>query len=262
MSPTTARLDGKVALVTGADSGIGQAIAIEFAKDGADVAVVYFSDREGAIATRDAIEQHGRRAAVMQADLSKEEEVEALFDDALDQLSALDILVNNAGVPGAGSMLVDMSTEDWDRTLRTNLYGYFFCCRRFLRIRKSSGGGGKIINISSVHDEIPRAGMADYDCTKSAIQALTRTLALEVAPDKINVNSIGPGMVLTPINQEAMDDPKVYEEAVRNIPLKRAGRPEEVAWLAVYLASSQADYVTGATFYIDGGLMQNMGQGA
>jgi glucose 1-dehydrogenase len=256
------RLEGKVALVTGSDSGIGQATAIEFAKEGADLLVHYFQDHEGASTTQKAVQDCDRNAVVIQADLSRESEVEALFDQALGAFPAVDILVNNAGVDLSGTRVVELSSETWDKTLRTNLYGYFYCCRRFVKIRQSAGGQGKIVNISSVHDQIPRAGGAAYDCTKSAIQALTRTLALEVAPDKINVNSIGPGMVLTPFNQAAIDDPKVYEKQVQSIPLKRAARPEEIAWLAVYLASPQADYVTGSSYYIDGGLMLNLGQGA
>lgn len=124
-------------------------------------------------------------------------------------------------------------------------------------MRRDAGGGGKIINVTSVHDQIPRAGAADYDCSKGGQQNLTRTLALELAPMRINVNNIGPGMVLTPFNQEAIDDPSVREEQVQSIPWKRAAEPWEIGRLAVYLASSDADYVTGATFYIDGGLMQN-----
>ncbi len=148
------------------------------------------------------------------------------------------------------------------RALRVNVYGTFFCCRRFIRHRREQGGRGKIVNITSVHDVIPRAGAADYDVSKGAIHNLTTTLALELAPDHINVNNIGPGMVLTPFNQEAIDDPKVLEKLVQSIPWKRAAEPEEIGKLVLYLCSNDADYVTGSTFYIDGGLMQNQGQGA
>lgn len=256
------RLEDMAAVITGSDSGIGQATAIAFAKEGADVVINYLHDEEGAEQTRKQVEEAGRRAIVVQADQTSETQVNDLFQRAIDEFGKVDILVNNAGIDSAGKSVVDMPTDVWDRAIKTNLYGYFFCARRFIQLRNAAGGGGKIINISSVHDEIPRPGSADYDCTKAATKALTRTLALEVAEDKINVNSIGPGMVLTPFNQQAIEDKNVYEQQVQSIPLKRAAQPEEIAALATYLASRDSDYVTGASFYIDGGLMQNVGQGA
>ena len=256
------RLDGKVALITGADSGIGQGTATVFAAEGADVVVHFHEDRDGAEETRRTVEAAGRRSMIVQADVSDETQVERMFDLALEQMGGLDILMNNAGVDASGTEVADLETEVWDRAIRTNLYGYFFCCRRFIRHRREQGGGGKIVNVTSVHDTIPRAGASDYDCSKGGQLNLTRTLALELAPLKINVNNIGPGMVLTPFNQEAVDDPEELEKQVQSIPWKRAAEPEEIGKLALYLASGDADYVTGATFYIDGGLMQNQGQGA
>lgn len=256
------QLQDKVALITGSDSGIGQGTAVEFAKEGADVVVHYLQDRDGAESTRAQVEAQGRRALVVQADIGDEQQVEALFDQALEAFGTLDILVNNAGVDGSGKEIADLDTATWDRAIRANLYGPFFCSRRFVRIRKQAGGGGKLITVTSVHEDIPRAGTLDYDVTKGGQRNLTSTLALELAPLKINVNSIAPGMVLTPFNQPALDDPKVLEEQVQSIPLKRAAEPWEIGRLAVYLASADADYVTGATYVIDGGLMQNLGQGA
>ncbi len=256
------RLEGKVALITGADSGIGQATAMVFAAEGADVVVHYHQDRDGADETRQRVEAAGRRSVIIQADVSEESQVERMFDLALDHMGHLDILMNNAGVDASGTEVADLATDVWDRAIRTNLYGYFFCCRRFIRHRRDQGGGGKIVNVTSVHDTIPRAGASDYDCSKGGQLNLTRTLALELAPLKINVNNIGPGMVLTPFNQEAMDDPQELDQQVQSIPWKRAAEPEEIGKLALYLCSQDADYVTGATFYIDGGLMQNQGQGA
>jgi len=256
------RLNGKVALVTGSDSGIGQGTAIEFADEGADVVVTYHDDEAGAQETKSRVEGAGRRALVIQVDTSDEASVEAMFDEAVAIFGTVDILVNNAGVDASGTEVADLDTETWDRAIRTNLYGYFFCARRFIRIRRDAGGGGKLINVTSVHDTIPRAGAADYDCSKGGQLNLTRTLALELAELKVNVNNIGPGMVLTPFNEEAVEDRSVREEQVQSIPWKRAAEPWEIGRLAVYLASSDADYVTGATFYIDGGLMQNQGQGA
>ena len=259
---TTKRLDGKVALITGSDSGIGQASAVEFAKEGADLVVHYLNDADGADRTRKAVEAQDRRALVVQCDVTDENQVEAMFDQALEKFSTLDILMNNAGVDASGTKIAELSTDVWDKAIRTNLYGYFFCCRRFAQIRTAAGGGGKVINVSSVHEDNPNAGGADYDCSKGGIRMLTRTLALEMATLKVNVNGLAPGMVLTPFNQAAIDDPKVLDEQVQSIPWKRAAQPEEIARLAVFLASSDADYVTGATYVMDGGLMRNLGQGA
>ena len=258
----TTRLSGKVALITGSDSGIGQASAIAFAKEGADVAVNYLHDAEGAARTKAAVEDEGRRCKVVQADVSDEDQVALLFDTLVADLGTPDILMNNAGVDASGNPVAELSTEVWDRAMRTNVYGPFFCCRRFVQLRLAAGGTGKIINVSSVHADNPNAGGADYDCSKGAVRMLTRTLALELAPHKINVNSLAPGMVLTPFNQAAIDDPELLDEQVQSIPWKRAAEPEEIARLAVFLASSDADYVTGASYVMDGGLMINLGQGA
>jgi len=259
---TTPRLLDEVALVTGSDSGIGQATAIAFAHEGADVVVTYLHDADGADATRKEIEAAGRKAIVVQADIGDETQVAALFDQAIEAFGAINILMNNAGVDASGADVADLTTEVWDTAIRTNVYGTFFCCRRYIQERKRQGGGGKIINVTSVHEDIPNAGGADYDCSKGAVRNLTRTLALELAPLKINVNNLAPGMVLTPFNQPAIDDPAVLEEQVQSIPWKRAAEPEEIARLAVFLASSDSDYCTGSTFTMDGGLAQNIGQGA
>ncbi len=199
---------------------------------------------------------------MVQADVSQESEVEKLFDQAIEAFGTVDILMNNAGVDASGKEVAELSTDVWDKAIKTNVYGPFFSARRFVNLRKKAGGGGKIINVTSIHEEVARAGAADYDCSKGAVRNLTRTLALELAPHKINVNNIAPGMVLTPFNQEAVDDPKVREEQVQSIPWKRAAEPEEIGKVAVFLASEDADYVTGSSYVMDGGLMQNSGQGA
>ena len=235
---------------------------MEFAKEGADVFVTYLLDADGAETTRKAVQAHGRRTVVVQCDVSDESQVAAMFDQAEHTFGTVDILMNNAGVDASGKMVTELSTEVWDTAIRTNVYGYFFCCRRFAQLRTAAGGGGKIINVTSVHEDVPNAGGADYDCSKGAIRMLTRTLALELAPLKVNVNGLAPGMVLTPFNQPAIDDPELLEEQVQSIPWKRAAQPAEIARLAVFLASSDADYVTGATYVMDGGLMRNLGQGA
>lgn len=256
------RLVGKTAVITGSDSGIGQATAIEFAHEGADIIVTYLHDRAGADHTCETVQAAGRRALVIQADLTDERHVAALFDGALEAFGTIDILMNCAGVDASATHLADLATEAWDQAINANLYG------------PSSALGGSSTSASKramaarssmsrlFIREQARAGGADYDCSKGALRNLTRTLALELAPDRINVNNIGPGMVLTPFNQQAIDDPGFLEKQVQSIPWKRAAKPEEIGRLAVFLASSDADYVTGSTYYMDGGLMQNAGQGA
>lgn len=259
---TEKRLLGKVALITGSDSGIGQATAVAFAAEGADVVVTYLHDADGAAATQREVKAAGRTAVVVQTDISDEAQVAAAFDRAIEAFGTIDVLMNNAGVDASGADVADLSTQVWDTAIRTNVYGPFFCCRRFVQERKKHGGGGKIINVTSVHEDIPNAGGADYDCSKGAVRNLTRTLALELAPLKINVNNLAPGMVLTPFNQAAIDNPHLLEEQVQSIPFKRAAEPAEIARLALFLASSDSDYCTGSTFTMDGGLAQNIGQGA
>ncbi len=256
------KLEGKTALITGSDSGIGQATAIEFAKEGANVVITWHTDKEGAEKTLKGVEKAGQKGIIIKVDVSEEKEVEEMFDTALEKFGTIDILMNNAGIDASGTKVENLSTERWHKAFRTNVDGYFFCARRFINIRKKAGGKGKLINVTSIHQRVPRSGAADYDCTKGAILNLTRTLALELAEDGINVNNIAPGMVLTPFNQEARDNKEVREKQVQSIPMKRAAQPEELGRLAVFLASKDSDYVTGSTYVMDGGLMQNSGQGA
>lgn len=256
-----AKLSSQVALVTGGNTGIGKAIALAFAREGASVFILYHSHDEDAEALKHEIESLGVRCGIGKADVGREEDVVRMFAQCTHDLGAPAILVNNAGIDSAGIAVADMTLERWELAIRTNLTGPFLCCREFLR-RRGDETGGKIINITSIHQDIPRAGAADYDASKGGLRNLTTTLALELARQRINVNSIAPGMVLTSMNQEAIDDPETMKEQVACIPWKRAAEPEEVAMLAVYLASRDADYVTGATFVIDGGLTLNMGQGA
>lgn len=256
------KLAGKTALITGSDSGIGQATAVAFAKEGANVVITYHTDEEGAQKTLSHVEQEGVQGMIVKIDVSEEEEVEKMFDEAVEKFGTIDILMNNAAINGQGIKVEDLTTAEWDKAIKTNLYGYFFCIRRFIKIRKDNGGKGKILNVSSVHEEIPAPGTADYCSSKGAIKMLTRTLALELAEYEINVNNIAPGMILTPMNQEAKDDKETRKEKTENIPFKRAGKPDEIGKLAVFLASSDSDYVTGSTYFMDGGLMQMMGQGA
>lgn len=256
------KLDGELAFVTGADSGIGQATAIELARRGADVVITYFHDEKGANRTAQEIEAVGRKAAVYQLDQRDSGKVARLFQDVKANLGVPTILVNNAGVDMTGKPVQDTSDEEWDATIRTNLYGPFYCCREFIRAIDGSGRPGSIINITSVHQEIPRAGAAAYDASKGGLRNLTTTLALELAEKNITVNNIAPGMVLTPMNQSALDDPKVRERQEKSIPMKRAAQPQEIAYVAAFLASRQARYIHGATIVVDGALMLFQGQGA
>jgi len=256
------RLKGKVAVVTGSDSGIGQAIAIEFAREGAYVAVTWHGDERGAQNTREEIERAGGKAIAQQLDVRDSASVARLFSATERALGIPHALVNNAGVGGPGKEVADMTDGDWDDALRTNLYGPFYCCREFIRMRKAQGGLGKIINITSVHEEIVLDRGAAYDAAKGGLRMLTRTLALELAPLRINVNNIAPGMIATPMTRKATEDPERLREAERRIPWNRPGEPWEIGRLAAYLASDDADYVTGQSFFIDGGLTLNVGQGA
>jgi glucose 1-dehydrogenase len=256
------KLAGSIAIVTGSDSGIGQATAAELAAAGADVCVTYHTDADGAAETAGMVEAAGRRAVVVQVDVREEVDVARMFDRTIAGIGVPDILVNNAAINADGTHIGDMETGYFDAVIRTNLYGPFFACRRFIRERRRAGGGGRIINITSVHEEIPTKGGTAYDASKGGLRMLTRGLALELAPDRITVNNVAPGMILTPMNEDAQQDPETLREATRNIPWKRAGRPQEVARLVVYLASTDADYVTGSSFFIDGGLRRMLGQGA
>jgi glucose 1-dehydrogenase len=256
------RLNGEIAIVTGSDSGIGQATAIAFAHEGADVAVTYFSDKQGAENTAQQVRNAGQRTVLMQLDQRDPDAVKRLFDEVEKQLGTPTILVNNASVNFSGTMVAEMSLEEWDSVVKTDLYGPFYCCRQFIQRRQGKPEHGTIINVTSVHQEIPRAGAAAYDAAKGGVRNLTTTLALEVADKNINVNNIAPGMILTPMNQQAIDDPKVLEKQVQSIPMKRAGKPEEIASAAVFLASSEARYIQGTTLVIDGALMLYQGQGA
>jgi glucose 1-dehydrogenase len=256
------KLDDRVALITGSDSGIGHATAVEFAREGADVVVNFLEDEQGANQTKQEVEAQGRRAIVVQADHGYEDQVERLLAAATEAFGALDILMNNASVDASGVYVADLDIAQFERTLRSNLIGQVLCCKHFVRHRKEQGGAGKIINVTSIHEDIPNPGGSDYDCSKSALRMLTRTLSLEVAEHRINVNNLAPGMVLTPFNQPAIDDPQLREEQTQSIPFKRAAQPEEIAKLALFLASSDSDYVTGSTYVMDGGLMRSVGQGA
>lgn len=254
------RLDGKIALVTGADSGIGQAIAEEFAKAGADVCVTYHTDAEGAAETGRRVEAAGRRALVAQLDVRDRAAVDALFGRVEAELGVLDVLVNNAGKGMGGSPVAELEDEQLDVVLDTNLKGPLYCARAFARMREREGGeGGRIVNITSVAQHLPTAGSAPYGMSKAGLESLTRSLSVELAPRKINVNAVAPGMIKTPMTQARIEDPEKREASFKEIPWHRAGQPVEIARLVLFLASDHGDYVTGQTWTMDGGLTMNWG---
>ncbi|MEO3406317.1 SDR family oxidoreductase [Mucilaginibacter sp. CAU 1740] len=256
------KLAGKTALITGAESGIGQGIAVEFALNGANVIITYLNDEAAAQSTLLKVKQAGAEGIIVQTDVSDEQAVEALFTTAFKHFTTIEILVNSAGVRSTDKYIHQLSFKEFEHTIKTNLFGTFLCCRKFIQHRLEQGGRGKIINITSIHEEIVSAGKTDYCASKSAIRGLCRSLAMEVADKQITVNNIAPGMILTPMNQQAVDDLVYRKEMEQRIPAKTSGTPLDVAKVALFLASDDANYITGTTQIIDGGLNLNRAQGA
>jgi glucose 1-dehydrogenase len=250
------RLTGKVAAVTGGDQGIGRAIAERLAKDGADIAICYRKNKKGADEVVESINGTKRRAAAFQADVGRASDGQQFVEQAVASLGKIDILVNNAGLEKRADFW-DVTEEDFDAVLNVNLKGMFFVTQSVVRHLRQAGRGGKIINISSVHEELPFPHFASYCASKGGIKMLTRNLAIELAPNGITINSIAPGAIETPINTKLLNDPVKLKELLGNIPLGRLGKPEDVAGLASFLASEESDYVTGSTFFVDGGLLWN-----
>src|SRR5260221_13703788 len=250
------RLEGKVAAVTGGDQGIGRAIAERLAGEGADVAICYRKNRKGADEVVEAITATKRRAAAFQADIGKVSDGQRFIAETVASLGKVDILVNNAGLEKRADFW-DVTEEDFDAVLNVNLKGMFFIMQAVVRHIRQTGRPGKIINVSSVHEELPFPHFASYCASRGGIKMLTRNLAIELAPSRITINSIAPGAIETPINTKLLNDPVKLKELLENIPLGRLGKPEDVAGLASFLASDESDYITGSTFFVDGGLLWN-----
>jgi glucose 1-dehydrogenase len=250
------RLSGKVALVTGSSSGIGQAIAIRLASEGASIVIDYRGHIEGANETKAKAEAVGGKAIVVQADVSRLSDVQNLIDQTWQQLGHCDILVNNAGIEKEADFL-DVTEQDYDAVLNVNLKGAFFLSQAFVRRLRDAQLPGRIINISSVHEDMAFPHFSTYCASKGALRMLTRNLAVELGPLGITINNIAPGAIMTPINTALLEDKPKLEALLKNIPLARLGKPEEVAAVAAFLASDDAPYITGSTYIIDGGLMVN-----
>ena len=246
------RVDGKVALITGSDSGIGRGIAERLAGSGADVVVNYRTDEDGAWETARRVEAAGRRAIVVGADVGMPDEVDRLFGEIDRTFGRIDILVNNAGI-GKGGPVHELPFADWERVIRTNLHGSFLCAQGAARRMLAQGDGGRILYITSVHEEACFPNSSAYNASKVGVRNLMRTQAAELAPYGITVNAIAPGMILTPMNGRAMEDQEYHDYAASLIPARRPGTPADIAHMALFLASDAASYCTGTTHYVDGG---------
>jgi len=257
---TYQKLRGQSALVTGANSGIGLAVAKALAMDGANVVVNYVTHPETAQAVVDDIKASGGNAIALQADVSNETQVQAMFQAMYKEFGTIDILVNNAGLQ-KDSPFQDMSLADWQLVININLTGQFLCAREAVRefirrgvVPERSIAAGKIICMSSVHEVIPWGGHVNYATSKGGIMQLMKSMAQELAPKKIRVNSIGPGAIQTPINKSAWDTPEALNSLLTLIPYNRIGQPEDIGKLAAWLACDESDYITGTTVFCDGGM--------
>lgn len=258
--PVQQTLVGQKALVTGASSGIGRAVAVTLAEAGAAVVVNYAAGEAKARAVCDEIRDKGGTAIAVKADVSSEAEVQAMFDRMFAEFGTIDILVNNAGLQ-QDAAFEDLTLEQWNRVMGVNLTGQFLCSREAVREFKRRGvrpevscSAGKIICVSSVHEVIPWAGHVNYAASKGGVMLMMKSIAQEVAPYRIRVNSICPGAIRTPINMEAWGTPEAYGELLKLIPYKRIGEPDEIGRAAVWLASDFSDYVHGVSLFVDGGM--------
>lgn len=258
--PTYNRLTNQTAVVTGANSGIGKAVAQQLAREGARVVINYVTGDEAAASLVDDIKKEGGEATAIRADVSNEQEVQEMFQKTCDTYQSVHILVNNAGIQKDASF-ADMKLEDWQKVLDVNLNGQFLCAREAIRefLKRDidehvSVSRGKIICMSSVHEIIPWAGHANYAASKGGIMLMMKSIAQEYAGQDIRINSIAPGAIKTPINKMAWEKPEELEKLLRLIPANRLGKPEDIARAAVWLASDESGYVNGTTLVVDGGM--------
>jgi len=258
--PVNRVLTGQKALITGANSGIGQAVALALAQAGADVVINYVTHPEAADAVVKEAASHGVKAYAHQADISREDQVQAMFQKMIREFGTIDILVNNAGLQ-KDSPIENMTLADWQLVINVNLTGQFLCAREAVREFKRRGirpeiscAAGKIICMSSVHEVIPWAGHVNYAASKGGVMLMMKSIAQEVAPYRIRVNSICPGAIRTPINAEAWSTPEAYRNLMKLVPYKRIGEPSDIGHAAIWLASDYSDYIHGTSIFVDGGM--------
>ena len=251
-------LEGKVAVITGAGTGIGQGIALAMAKAGASIVVDYVGKAKIAQGTIDQITSICGKVIGVDADISNPNDVAMLVEKTVESFGKLDILVNNAGIEKKFAF-VDYPLDEWQKIIAVNLTGPFLCSQAAAKQMIAQGNGGRIINISSIHEDLPLLTNAPYCASKGGLRMLMRTIAVELAPHKITVNNIGPGAIYTPIDKDVEENKTMNDAILAEIPLGRWGQPEEIGDLAVYLASDKASYITGSTHFIDGGMLRNAG---
>lgn len=247
------RLEGKTAIITGSSQGIGRGIAERFAQEGANVVINYIGNMDMANDVVKNAQDFGANAIAVQGDVSKVDDITALFDAAIKEFGQVDILINNAGVERHAPFW-EVTEKDYDFVMNVNTKGTFFCAQAMAKHLIETKRRGKIVNISSVHEDLPFPNFTAYCISKGGVKMLTRNLGVELGQFGINVNNIAPGAIETPINKNLLNNPSKLNYLLGQIPLKRLGQPEDVAGLAVFLSSDEADYVTGSTFFVDGGL--------
>ena len=252
------QLDQKIALITGGDSGIGRGIALQLAEAGATVVINYAHAQDKAEAVLKEVEQKQGKGTILQANVGDYQQAMGLIQQTVEKYGRIDILANNAGME-IHSPFVDVTEQDFDRVLSVDLKGAFFCAQAAARAMIQHNIQGRIINTSSVHEDLAMPQNVPYCCAKGGMRMLMRTIAIELAPHKITVNNIAPGAIHTPIDRDVEADPEKMAALLKEIPLGRMGQPDEIGKLAVYLASDAAAYITGSTYVIDGGLMINTG---
>ena len=252
------KLEGKIVVVTGSDSGIGRAIATTCAREGAHVAVHFHTDKRGAEQTANAARHHGVRAEVFQADLADPSEAALLFEKVIVAFGRVDVLVNNAGKGASAPSSLDLPLTAFQEVLNVDLVSPWVLTQLAAKGMVERGGGA-IVNITSVHEEIPSPGNVAYDVAKGGLRMVARTLTAELAGKGVRVNNVAPGMIATPMTTERLLDPEQGEQAMKRIPMGRPGEPQEIANVVLFLVSDDASYVSGSTFFADGGLLQNVG---
>ena len=250
------KLESKVAVVTGGSGGIGEAICLRLAKEGAKIVINYRSHPDKAKDTKQKIEQAGSEAHIIQADLGKADEIDNLVKESIDRFGKVDILVNSAGLEKRADFW-DVTEADYDLVMNVNLKAVFFVTQAVVKHFMATNNEGRIINISSVHEELPFPHFTSYCASKGGVKMITRNLSVELGPMGITINNVAPGAIATEINHDLLNNPEQLKKVTQNIPLGRMGEPDDVSGIVAFLSSNEAKYITGSTFYVDGGLLWN-----